>query len=189
MNVPSELSDEALVLSIRQGQHELAGELVRRHSPRLFLLIARLVRSRTLAEDVLQDTWIRVIRSLRRYDVRRPFYPWLTRIAVNRCRDHWRRERIRSLLPWRRADADDDLVEQVADLGSGSEPETPVAVQKALLRLSPKLRETVVMKFYSGMTHDEIAEALGAPPGTIKRRLQLALTTLRAEFDGREVQI
>ena len=176
-------SDEALARQIQSGRQDLIAELVSQHSDRLFAIIRRMVQSHTNAEDILQNTWIHVIRKFHQYDPSRPFVPWLTRIALNCCRDHWRRERLRRFLS---LSSHSETLE-VIDPKLATEPlkavDEQIEVSKALITLSSKLREVVVLKFYSGLTHDEIAEVLRISAGTVKSRLNYALFNLRKYFD------
>ena len=162
------------------------GELVRLHSNRLFLIILRMVQSYGVAEDLLQDTWIKVVKKLHQHDPARPFPPWLTQIAVNRCRDYWRkRGRQESINPVGTSD-------KIEAVGSGERQdiqakiETRYIAQKALMCLSPKLREVVVLKFYSGFSGEEIAGILKLPVGTVKSRLNTALEKMRSHLRNRE---
>jgi RNA polymerase sigma-70 factor (ECF subfamily) len=178
---PAGLSDEVLALRIQAGERDLIEELVARHSARLRHLILRLVRSPATADDLLQDTWVQVVRKFRQYDPRRPFAPWITRIALNRCRDHHRRERFRRLWRGTSSAEEADVTQRIPD-DSPADPEAAVIVDRALATLSARHREVVVLKFYSGLTHAEIAEVLGIPSATVKTRLHHALKRLRRHF-------
>jgi RNA polymerase sigma factor (sigma-70 family) len=161
------------------GQKDFFSALVIQHSDRLFRIILRLIQSRNTAEDILQDTWVNAIRKFHQYDPSRPISAWLTKIAVNRCRDYWRRGRLQGFrkqtLNSKRLDESADMV--TAD--SSGEVEKHIDISEALMTLSHKLREVVVLKFYSGLTHEEIAQVLDVPSGTVKSRLYFALTKLR----------
>jgi len=177
------LPEEILVASIQAGDMDLVRELIRRHSDRLFLIIVRMVQSGATAEDILQETWIKVMRTFQLIDASRPIMPWLTRIALNCCRDHLRKERLRSF--WASGEGRRSVV--LAD-GKNRDRHSAAAVDRmdinrGLQLLSPKLRAVVVLKFYSGLAHAEIAEVLGIPEGTVKSRLNKALLRLRQYFE------
>ncbi|MFC2156786.1 RNA polymerase sigma factor [Acidobacteriota bacterium] len=164
------------------SQREHIGELVRLHSNRLFLIILRMVQSYSVAEDILQDTWMKVVKKLHQHDPERPYPPWLTQIAVNRCRDYWRKTgRQESINPVGTSD-------KIEGIASGEKQdiqakvETRESAQRALLCLSPKLREVIVLKFYSGFNGDEIAGILKLPVGTVKSRLNSALEKMRSHL-------
>jgi RNA polymerase sigma-70 factor (ECF subfamily) len=174
-----DLEDRGIARHTPFGKKDFVRELVIQHSDRLFRIILRLVQSRDTAEDILQDTWVNAIRKLHQYDPSRPISAWLTKIAVNRCRDYWRRERLRGFRkqPW-----NSKRLEKSADavtVDSSREVEKHIDISAALMTLSHKLREVVVLKFYSGLTLEEIAQVLDVPSGTVKSRLYFALTKLR----------
>lgn len=177
------LSEETLIVSIKVGRTDLVRELVRRHSDRLLLIILRMVQSRSSAEDILQETWIKFLGSIKRVDPGRPIMPWLTRIALNCCRDHLRKERIRSL--WARGEG---RRQTLVIIGKGDHQQVgpgfeQVDLDRGLQSLSTKLRAVVVLKFYSGLMISEIADILGIPEGTVKSRLNKALRRLRQFFE------
>lgn len=176
------LSAEALAEKIQAGHKDLIDVLVRRYSNWLYTIILRMVQSHIAAEDILQETWVRIIRKFQKYDSSRPLSSWLAAIAVNQCRDYWRRERIRSF--WKRSsspESSEDPDKIVASY-SDKDVEKQIEISDALMNLSHKLRQVVVLKFYSGLTHDEIAQILMVPSGTVKSRLHDALMKLRKYF-------
>jgi RNA polymerase sigma factor (sigma-70 family) len=182
------LSDQALVRLIHSGNKELASELIRRHSSRLFFIIRKMVMSDFTAEDILQDTWILALTKLKLFDTERPLEPWLTCIAINSCRNYWRKEKRHNF--WKL------FTSQIFSSHTESNEQSCSCdqvnadhksdISKALLTLSTKLREVVVLKFYSGMTQEEISDALNIPTGTVKSRLHIALSKLK-EFFEKEV--
>lgn len=175
------LSEEELARKIQAGRKDLISTLVHQHSDRLFRIILHMVQSHNAAEDILQDTWVRIIRKFHQYNPSRPLSSWLTQIAINRCRDYWRRERLRSLQ--KRPDSLD--IDKTLSPDFHTEVERQVYIKKVLMTLSPKIREVVVLKFYSGLTHDEIAHVLRVPTGTVKSRLHFALNKLREHLDNK----
>lgn len=176
------LPKDSLVTQIKAGHREAIAALVQKHSQRLYPIILRMVQSQNAAEDILQDTWILVMRKLHQHDPSRPITPWLTQIAVNCCRSYWRKERLRSFLK------PSEFIARHQDLEPKPAGDSPTTWEnrqlagKALQGLSPKLREVVVLKFYSGLTQDEIAEVLKIPVGTVKSRLNYALNAMRAHI-------
>ena len=173
------INKKSLIEQIQAGKHELIGSLVKQYSDRLYLIVLRMVQSPNAAEDIIQETWVLVIRKLHQYDPSRPIVPWLTQIAVNCCRSYWRRERLRSFFK------PEELSQKARGIQQNSSCDFPEAVEfkqsaeRALHSLSPRLREVVVLKFYSGLTYEEIAEILNIPVGTIKSRMNYALLKMR----------
>jgi RNA polymerase sigma-70 factor (ECF subfamily) len=171
--------DAACICQIKAGRPDLIELLVRKHSDRLYHIILRMVQSPAAAEDLLQDTWVLVMRNLHKFDTAYPLLPWLTQIAVNACRSYWRKEKPKSLL--KPAKISERISPSSSDLASdiSREVEVKKLAQEALKGLSPRLREIVVLKFYSGLTYEEVAEALKIPIGTAKSRLNFALMKMR----------
>ena len=130
------------------------------------------------AEDVLQEVFVKVHRSLDQYDPGKgAFTTWLYRITVNQSvnRKRWYQRRPR-LLPLMMADkpAPESLQERVADDDS---------MQKALQTLSEKLRVVVVLHYYWNLPYYDISQILEIPPGTVKSRMHTALARLRSQLE------
>ena len=137
------------------------------------------VRDATAAEDIAQEAFLAAVRSLDRFDRRRPFGPWLHRIVVNRAID-WSRS---SALRRESGDAWLGLAEAPAP----PESEHAQTLAAALAELSPEHRAVIVMRHLLEYTPGEIAEALGLPRGTVNSRLRRGLDELavRLEQDAR----
>ena len=169
-------ADADLVRRCLRGQADAMRELVERFQPEVYGLCARLLGHRHDAEDVAQEVFLRVFRSLGRWDATRPLRPWVLGITVNRCRT-WIGKRGRA----------PETVAYLNDV-SGKPPDPPpselaAAIRAAVDRLRPEYREVFVLFHEHGRSYEEIAEAVGRPVGTVKTwlhrtRLQL-LTHLR----------
>jgi RNA polymerase sigma-70 factor, ECF subfamily len=162
-------SEPALVRAAQRGSAEAFAELFRRHWPRAHRAAWLVVHDATAAEDVAQEAFLAAVRSLDRFDRRRPFGPWLHRIVVNRAIDYARARELRREVaaaasdpvapPDRTAPADDLLA--------------------ALAALPPDQRAVIVMRHLLGFTPGEIARALGLPRGTVNSRLRRGLDGLQ----------
>jgi RNA polymerase sigma-70 factor (ECF subfamily) len=142
-------------------------------------------REEASAEDLFQQTWLRVIENIGRYDPRRNFEAWLFTVARNVAIDHLRRRRPGSL---------DESAGENPSLGESLPAVTPGAldqilcseraelVQRALESQLPLYREILSLRFEEEMKLEEIAEVLSIPLGTVKSRLARALEQLRASF-------
>lgn len=130
-----------------------------------------------LAQDITQETFLRAYRGLRRFDGRGE-RAWLTRIAVNLCRDHWRSRWFRYM---DRRVTPDMLPEPVAPTG-----EEGGRVLEAVQQLPEKLREVILLKYFQDMTIDEMTHALTANRATIYRRLDKAHRALKELLEGEE---
>jgi RNA polymerase sigma-70 factor (ECF subfamily) len=170
-------SEHALVRAAQGGSAEAMEELFRRHWPRAHRAAWLVVHDAAAAEDVAQEAFLAAVRSLDRFDRRRPFGPWLHRIVVNRAIDHARARDVRREVP---ADA---VAEAAApsSAGPGSGPESCAPsdeVVAALAALAPEQRAVIVLRHLLGFTPGEIARVLGLPRGTVNSRLRRGLDTL-----------
>jgi RNA polymerase sigma-70 factor (ECF subfamily) len=128
------------------------------------------------AEDIAQEAFLAAIRTLDRFDRRRPFGPWLHRIVVNRAID-WARSRAL------RAEVGDGPLVAVADTGQAETGFSPPVVA-ALAELSPEHRAVIVLRHLLDYTPGEIAELLELPRGTVNSRLRRGLDALADRLEG-----
>jgi RNA polymerase sigma-70 factor (ECF subfamily) len=161
------------------GDEAAFAELFHQHKNLVYKTAYLLLDDPAEAEDALQEVFMRVHGALDSYDpARGAFTTWLYRITVNHCLNRRRGQRpvvgaLDEGIPPRRAN------------GHHRPPETQVetdqTIRRALGRLSEKLRAVVVLRYFWNLPYAEIAEVMDIPVGTVKSRLNLALTTLREE--------
>jgi RNA polymerase sigma-70 factor (ECF subfamily) len=156
-------TDEALVRAVRNGSREAWSELFARHAPDAWRTAHAIVRDRQLAEDVVQDAFVNLIRTEERIDADRPFRHLLLRVTANRAVDVVRHERRRRVCATR--------------------PELVLARRAAVLALDPDHRLLVVMRYWLDLSPAEIADRLGIPVGTVWSRLSRALGELRPRLE------
>jgi len=182
-------SDQQIVAWAQEG-HELAfRELVRRYQRPVFSLIYRMVRDRETAEDLAQETFIKVLNAIDSYRPEHKFSSWIFKIANNAAIDHLRR-REPDLLS---LDGAPDAVSaerqeatalQVRDVG-----ETPLDelearelgshIEVAIARLRPEYRACIMLRHVEGRAYEEIAAILDLPLGTVKTYIHRARAELR----------
>src|SRR5205085_506567 len=145
--------------------------LFRDHWPRAYRAAYLVVHDAAAAEDIAQESFLAAVRTLERFDRRRPFGPWLHRIVVNRAID-WTRARTL------RHEVGDAPIESLAAM---EPPDNPHArtLAGALASLSPEHRAVIVLRHLLEYTPGEIAELLGLPRGTVNSRLRRGLDTLQ----------
>jgi RNA polymerase sigma factor (sigma-70 family) len=167
--VPAE--DVILVRQCLRGDTGAIGQLVARFEAEVFGLCVRLLNHRHDAEDVTQEVFLRVFRSLGGWDPARPLKPWIMGIAVNRCRT-WLAQRARRP---ELADYLQDTVEQ-GQPGPGSDDSAELLqeIHDALAELRPDYRTVFVLFHEQGQPYEEIAQAMQRPVGTIKTWLHRA---------------
>ena len=136
-------------------------QLIARHESDVFGLCMRILTHRHDAEDVTQETFVRVFRSLRRWDQTRPLRPWILRIAFNRCRT-WISQRARrpELVDYLHETAGKETPEDAGELAG--------EIQISLSTLRPEFRSVFVMFHEQGLSYEEIARVHERPVGTIK---------------------
>jgi len=167
--------------------------LVRRHQGRVFTYALRVLGQREAAEDLTQDTFIKVARYAERYRQGAPLKSWLMTIARNTCIDATRRRRLRrtasldQAAPGMEAETE-PWVERIPSEAAGPDEAAAAsalapALQRALQSLPEEQREVFVLREYSGVTFAEIAEITGASLGTVKSRMRYAMLALRARFE------
>lgn len=159
--------DAALVSRCLEGDSRAIVLLVERFQSEVLGLCTRMLHHRQDAEDVTQEVFLRIFRSLHRWDSMRPLKPWIMGITVNRCRT-WLTQRSR------RPELVDYLESTTASPPADDSRELLHEIQEAVRDLRPDYRAVFVMFHEQGQPYDEIAEALSRPVGTIKTWLHRA---------------
>ena len=161
--------ERAWVKGAQAGSAADLERLFRAHWPFAYRAALLVVRDTAAAEDIAQESFLAAVRSLDRFDRRRPFGPWLHRIVVNRSID-WTRSRAL------RGEVREDAAVPAADEARDSEAQTIVA---ALAGLSPEHRAVIVLRHLLDYSPGEIADLLELPRGTVNSRLRRGLDQLR----------
>ncbi len=179
------------MLAFRAGDARAFEVLVRRHRTSVFNFILRFTSHRARAEDVLQETWLKVVRSAPEYETKAKFTTWLYTIARNLCVDSARKESYRqaaSLEASTPTGAEGDegrpLGEALPDGGASPERGAYNArlrplLERALAALPDEQREVFILREYSGIPFKEIADVTGVSENTVKSRMRYALEGLR----------
>lgn len=164
------------------GDATAFGRLDRMYRSRLLNFITRMVRDRDRAEELVQETFLRVFRHGNRFDRTRRFSTWIYTIAGNLARNDLRRRRRSPIVRFESASSDGEAANWV-ELAEDQSPRPDEAqvsrsmlelVQKTVMRLSPIHREVFVLRELEGRTYEEIAEEVGCDLGTVKSRLNRA---------------
>jgi RNA polymerase sigma factor (sigma-70 family) len=181
MDTSEPREDKILVQEfLRTRTEESFRALYRAHTPRMFQFALRLTRwEDSEAEDLVQETWIRTVRGLERFQWRSAFSTWTTGIMLNLSREKARRGASRPTLV-----AVPDLDESVAP--SLPPDVSQMDLEAAIARLPEKLRDTLLLHDVEGFTHEEIAAVLEIRPGTSKSRLFEARRALRENLAGKD---
>src|SRR6266446_10001747 len=169
------LQDAQLVQQCLQGDGSAWEELVRRHTRRIFNICYRFTGNRTESEDLSQDVFLRVYRTLASYRSAHGGFPtWMTSVTRNLLIDHYRRTKRDRI-----TDSLDDKMPAVENKQSSARRPDEQAllgelgsqVQSALTKLSPELREAVILRDLQQLEYSEIQTVLSVPEGTVKSRI------------------
>lgn len=165
-------TDNELVVRCLQ-QDEYAWQLlVERHSHRVLNIAFQFTGRREEAEDLAQEIFLRVYRSLRRFDLSTSFLPWLVRVSRNLCIDEYRsRAREKASLLGEEPDPERTPDHRPGPLRDLEEKELEETVRRGLEKLSGELRTALILRDLQGLSYAEIAEALELPEGTVKSRI------------------
>lgn len=183
-----ELADEDLMALAQRDDLEAFELLYERHKRVAYSLARRIVGGGGNADDVVQETFISVWRSIERYDAKKASVrTWLMRIVHRRAIDNLRSQTVHSK---RRADGEDLLDDVVSSDPSPDsqalQQELSDNVRGVLVELPSEQRAVIELAYFNGFTHSEIAEILDEPVGTVKGRMRLGLEKMRGALELQE---
>ncbi len=158
-----------LIARARRGDEGAFEEIVRLYQRRVYGVALRIVRAHDVADDVAQEAFLRAWRSLDRFELGRPFGPWVCRIAANLAVNHVRSPRAREEgLPEGHGET---RASEPGPLGALLDAEGARVLEAAMAGLPKEQRAVLVLRAVEEMSYAEIAEALGISPGTVMSRL------------------
>lgn len=183
-------SDQDLVKLYINGNETVIEELLRRHKSKIYTSIYLLVKDQYLAEDIFQDTFVKVINTLRsgRYNEEGKFLPWVMRIAYNLLIDYFRREKraptitsadgtdVLNFLQIYEESAEDVMLRQ----------QTHVDLRRMIQQLPDEQKEVLIMRHYADISFKEIADLTGVSINTALGRMRYALSNLRKMMNVKE---
>ena len=174
--MPDHVTDEQLLAEFLGGRREALGALAQRHEHALLGLACSLLGGgEAPAQDAVQNAWLRVIRYGASFKGKCSFKTWVYRITINECRRlHQKRGNDRATQPIPKncpGDAPPDAEAMAAERNH--------VLREALDRLNPRKRLVLLLCYHEGMRHEQAAQILGIPTGTLKSRLNAALGELR----------
>lgn len=174
--------EQLLVLRAQVGEPTAHEHLVEMHGARLRYYVRRLVRDADAVEDVVQDTWLAVVRRIASLDDPGAFRAWMYRIARNLVTTRLRRRR--ALLSLDDPDHADDAPVAPDPTDDALEVDAFDAsdIQRAMERLPLPQREALALRYVDGLTYDEIASVVDRNVGTVRSRLHYAKSNLHAEL-------
>ncbi len=192
------LSDNELVKLYMNGNEQSLSVLVKRHKRRIFSYIYLITRDKTLTEDVFQETFFKVIQSLKKqqYNEEGKFLPWLLRIAKNIIIDHYRKiKKMPSISHVKNEEGEDcsifDIIPAQEQLSKDKEEtkEFKHLIRSVVNKLPKDQREVVIMRTYYDMSFKEIAELTNVSINTSLGRMRYALINLKKILEEKNVEI
>ena len=180
------ISDSTLVSQYIQGNEGAFAELIKRHKSKVYTTIYLIVKDRYLAEDLLQDVFIKVVHKMKggQYNDEGKFLPWVVRIAHNLAIDYFRRNK---RYPTIVMDEGMNIFNSLSFSEDSSESiqikgENEALIRSLIQKLPESQREVVLMRHFSDMSFQEIADATGVSINTALGRMRYALINLRKEL-------
>ncbi|TDB65790.1 RNA polymerase sigma factor [Arundinibacter roseus] len=172
-------SEEDLVASLKQNNREAYEYLYERYSGALFSVICKVLRDEEKAEDVMQDAFLKIWKSITSYDpAKGRLFTWMLNIARNSAIDAVRSEGRKPIL--------DDITENLdrTEQNASYQPSTSTLDLKALVEnLKPERKLLVDLVYFQGYTQEEVSKELNIPLGTVKSRIRTALQDLKLYFN------
>lgn len=189
---PSGNDDLELLRAVATGDEDALGRLYDRHARLVFTTARRMVIDRQVAEEVVQDVYVKVWRHAGRFDPRKgEFVNWLLTVTQRTALDRLRRRRL-PLAADEEFDWAGEALGAIEDAAPGPLDQAlrsadAATIQQAMKHLSEAHRQTVVLAYFHGLTREEIGERMRVPVGTVKSRLKYALDRLRSVLVERGV--
>lgn len=186
------VSDSELVTLYIRGNEKAFEKLVQRHKSRIYTTIYLIVKDQYVAEDLLQDTFIKAVDTIKggRYNDEGKFLPWIIRIAHNLAIDYFRRDKRYPNVVFEDGssvfntlDFSEDSVESIQ-----IRQETHEQLREMIQRLPDVQKQVLIMRHYEDMSFQEIADATGVSINTALGRMRYALINLRKQFNQRAPQ-
>ncbi|HEX8393964.1 MAG TPA: sigma-70 family RNA polymerase sigma factor [Longimicrobium sp.] len=185
----TQVSDHELVTRAQQGSEKAYRELLGRYERPVFSIVYRMIRDREQAEDLAQETFVRVFNHIDRYDPKYKFSSWIFKIATNLTIDHIRRKELNtvSIDGSRNATTADQIEATAITIISPDEnpeelleaKELGEEIEEAIGRLRPEYRAAILLRHVEGREYQEIAEIMGLPLGTVKTYIHRGRNELR----------
>ena len=186
LNTTAETETAKIARGLRERDIELLTDLVQRCQHRLVRYLLYLIGRREYAEDLAQETWVRVLQRGSQYNGRQRFDPWLFAIARNLAIDYLRKKRKAVQTDSLPNDPDAMLLLPSSDpspFEAAARSEDAIRLAGQLQILSPLYREALLLRFQEDMSLPEIAQVVGAPVTTVSSRIYRGLATLRSAFE------
>lgn len=163
-------SEKEILAVVQEGNREAYQEIVTRYMHSAYYVALAFVHNQQDALDISQEAFIRAFRRIRKFDIERPFFPWLYKILKNLCIDHYKKRRRLNEVP----------LEDVRILKAEHEDrEMRDSLWKGIDKLPPEQKEVIILRYFRQLSYQDMAEVLDKPIGTIMSSLYYAKKRLK----------
>ena len=191
----NQLNDHALVKAYQNGNEHALATLIQEHKRRVFSAIYMFVRDRYIAEDLFQETFIKVVEKLREgnYHEEGKFLPWVLRIANNKCIDYYRKVKRTPKVKVTTSDGT-DIFKYIKFSGDNAEEtmvreQAYVRVRKLVDMLPEEQKEVLILRHYADLSFKEIAELTGVSINTALGRMRYGLINIRRLMEEKKIAL
>ena len=183
--------DENLLIAYRKGDESAFNLIIEKYGSQLYNFILKLLGNPDSADDIFQETFVRVLRNIDRYKPSAKLLTWLIQIAKNLCYDYFKKESIRAHHSLSNENSNDEyslasIIEDPNQLSPQDmliSTEDQILVREAIEQLSIKKKEVILLRIYEGLPYRDIAEITGDPEGTLKYRVYEAVREIAAYIE------
>lgn len=186
-----QFEDGQLIKAYQEGNNDALSCLIKRHKDKVYTSIYMLVKDKYLAEDLFQETFLKIVRTInaQRYNEQGKFLPWAIRVAHNLCMDHFRK--VKREIPILTEKGDDifDLLSFVGDAPKNSMEQKQIhaSIRKLVEELPEDQREVIVLRVFADLSFKEIATMTGVSINTALGRMRYALINLRKMIEKHQL--
>ena len=193
VHINSAKEDAKFIVNYIEGSESALEFLIKKHQHRLFNFIYSKVLNKDIADDIFQDTFIKVIKTLKRgvYNEEGKFLPWMMRIAHNLVIDHFRKQ---NRIPLFESNDDFDIFQLISDGSLNAEnaiinDQIVADLQNIILELPEDQKKVLLMRFYRDMSFKEISNLTGVSINTALGRMRYAIINLRKLIDSHKISL
>ena len=172
MQKPEE--NHELIIAAKKGDQKALTQLIELFSEPVHSFLYSMLGNNEYVEDLAQETFLKMLKAINKYESRAPFRAWLFRIAVNICRDHLRKKKVRKIVTY--ISHDDEQEIPIIDVDQNphrnfENMESRIMLEKILNKIPPPLRTVFILRDIQDFTYEEISKTLNWNLGTVKSRL------------------
>lgn len=181
--------DNELILEYIEGEAEALTEIVARNIGLVYRYAFRMTKDTEQAEDITQETFVKLWKNIHKFDLEKKFRTWLLGIAHNTAIDYLRKRKIFVFSDFDTKDEGNAIIDTLADIAPlpseiFEQVERKQLLDRALEEISPMHREVLALYYEEGLTFNEIGEILNKPLNTVKSQHRRALESLRKILEG-----